>query len=184
MTFEVGRTYRTRGGSGTVTVVGLEANGTFRCDDGFWRNGDGSFSRFTVDPRDLLPGAIEDAGGGEGGDFLQTLRSVNSARLAAWEGDQKADGLFHATELGGEVGEVLNVVKKLHREAMGWRGSRATREQLEEELGDVLICLDKLAGFYGVDLADATRRKFNATSDKVGLPHKLAAERARRGEVG
>jgi NTP pyrophosphatase (non-canonical NTP hydrolase) len=108
-------------------------------------------------------------------DFLAHLRTVNAARLAAWEGDDaKTDGIFHATELGGEVGEVLNVVKKLHREAMGWRGSRATLADLADELGDVLICADKLAAHYGIDLAEATARKFNATSEKVGLPHRLA----------
>jgi NTP pyrophosphatase (non-canonical NTP hydrolase) len=107
------------------------------------------------------------------GDFLKRLRRVNSARLAAWEGDAKADQLFHATELGGEVGELLNVAKKLHREAMGWRGSRATQADLAEEIGDVLICLDKLAAQFGIDIAEATTAKFNATSDKVGLPFKL-----------
>lgn len=107
------------------------------------------------------------------GDFLQQLRDVNSARLEAWENGNKADALFHATELGGEVGEVLNVAKKLHREAMGWRGSRATVDELAEEIGDVLICLDKLAAQFGIDLEGATVFKFNKTSDKVGLPHKL-----------
>jgi NTP pyrophosphatase (non-canonical NTP hydrolase) len=109
------------------------------------------------------------------GDFLQHLRLHNSARLAAWEGNAKADPLFHATELGGEVGELLNIAKKLHREAMGWRGSRATEADLAEEIGDVLICLDKLAAQYNIDIADATVRKFNATSEKVGLPQRLGA---------
>ena len=110
------------------------------------------------------------------GDFLATLRRVNGERLAAWcEGGPLPDATFHAMELGGEVGEVLNVVKKLEREAKGWRGSRATVADLTEELGDVLICLDKLAALYGIDLAAAAAAKFNATSDKVGLPHRLSA---------
>jgi NTP pyrophosphatase (non-canonical NTP hydrolase) len=108
-------------------------------------------------------------------DFLHRLRRANSARLAAWEEGNKADPLFHATELGGEVGELLNIAKKLHREAMGWRGSRATEDDLAEEIGDVLICLDKLAAQFGIDIAEATAAKFNATSDKVGLPFKLGA---------
>lgn len=83
--------------------------------------------------------------------------------------------LFDAAELGGEVGELLNVVKKLEREERGWPGSRATDTDFEDECADVLICLDKLARRKGVDLVSATIRKFNATSDKVGLPHKLAA---------
>lgn len=107
-------------------------------------------------------------------DFLTQLRRVNAERLNEWANGQDCGGMFHAAELGGEVGEALNVVKKLHREAMGWRGSRATKEELALELADVLICLDKLAAYYGVDLAKATVHKFNQTSDKVGLPHKLA----------
>lgn len=107
--------------------------------------------------------------------FLAQLRRINSARLAEWEGDEKASPLFHATELGGEVGEVLNVAKKLHREAMGWRGSRSSLDDLADELGDVMICLDKLAHVHGIDLAEATARKFNATSEKQGFAHRLAA---------
>jgi hypothetical protein len=78
--------------------------------------------------------------------------------------------MFDALELGGEV----NVVKKLEREERGWRGSRAEPQDFDDEIGDVLICLDKLARRRGVDLAAATIAKFNATSEKVGLPHRLA----------
>jgi len=82
--------------------------------------------------------------------------------------------MFDALELGGEVGELLNVVKKMEREDRGWRGSRAAPDDFADECADVLICLDKLARRKGVDLADATARKFNATSDKVGLSQKLS----------
>jgi NTP pyrophosphatase (non-canonical NTP hydrolase) len=109
-------------------------------------------------------------------DFLGQLRRLNAERQTAWVdgGAPVISGLFHATELGGEVGEALNEVKKLHREEMGWRGSRSTKEKLALELADVLICLDKLAEHYGIDLIAATVEKFNATSDKVGLPQRLA----------
>lgn len=107
-------------------------------------------------------------------DFLTQLRRVAADRMATWCSETELPcGLFHATELGGEVGEVLNVVKKLHREAQGWRGSRATVADLAEEIGDVVVCLDKLAAYYGIDLAQVTAAKFNATSEKVGLPHRL-----------
>lgn len=91
--------------------------------------------------------------------------------------------MFDALELGGEVGELLNVVKKLEREDRGWRGSRANPVDFEDECADVLICLDKLARRRGVDLAAVTVRKFNATSDKVGLPHKLALRTKALGAV-
>jgi NTP pyrophosphatase (non-canonical NTP hydrolase) len=106
--------------------------------------------------------------------FLTELRKVNNARNQVWANGTKSDPLFHAVELGGEVGELLNEVKKLHRETVGWRGSTTTMQKLSEEIGDVLICLDKLAAIYGIDLAEATRQKFNATSDKYGFPHKLS----------
>ena len=61
------------------------------------------------------------------------------------------------------------------RPRSGWRGSRAGADDFADECADVLICLDKLARRKGVDLAEATIRKFNATSDKVGLPHKITA---------
>ena len=115
-------------------------------------------------------------------DFLTQLRRVAADRMATWCSETELPcGLFHATELGGEVGEVLNVVKKLHREAQSWRGSRATVADLAEEIGDVVVCLDKLAAYYGIDLAQATAAKFNATSEKVGLPHRLPTEQSGKG---
>ncbi|KQM36051.1 MazG-like family protein [Sphingomonas sp. Leaf10] len=110
-------------------------------------------------------------------DFLTQLRRINTDRYRAWVGDaQDAGILFDAAELGGEVGELLNVVKKLEREDRGWRGSRAAPGDFADECADVLICLDKLARRKGVDLAAATVAKFNATSAKVDLPHRLALQ--------
>lgn len=60
-------------------------------------------------------------------------------------------------------------MKKLERERLGIRGSRATVGQLAEELADVMICVDLIAMQYGIDLGAAGREKFNATSRKVGL---------------
>lgn len=108
-------------------------------------------------------------------DFLSHLRRVNTERYQAWVGvGEDAGLLFDATELGGEVGELLNVAKKLEREERGWRGSRAAPRDFADECADVLICLDKLARRRDVDLAAATVAKFNATSEKVGLPHRLS----------
>lgn len=106
--------------------------------------------------------------------FLSQLRRVNLERYEAWVGGDDAGIMFDAVELGGEVGELLNIVKKLEREERGWRGSRADPAEFPNECADVLICLDKLARRRNVDLAAATIAKFNATSAKVGLPHQLA----------
>ena len=114
------------------------------------------------------------SGEGAGEAFLDQLRRVNLARYEAWVEGADAGIMFDALELGGEVGELLNVVKKLEREERGWRGSRASPEDFADECADVLICLDKLARRKGVNLAAATIAKFNATSEKAGLPHRLS----------
>jgi hypothetical protein len=49
---------------------------------------------------------------------------------------------------------------------------------LADEIGDVLICLDKLAAQYGIDIAEATSAKFDKTSAKVGLPFTLTGRKA------
>ena len=102
-------------------------------------------------------------------DFLKQLRAANASRNSEWGGGADADPLFQCTELTGEWGEACNIVKKLEREKRGWRGSRSTVEALAEELGDVLICLDLVAATYGIDLAEVTAAKFNATSEKQGF---------------
>lgn len=107
------------------------------------------------------------------------LRKANRERQREWAPDdddtQSSAPLFRATELGGEVGEALNVVKKLEHERLNMTGSRATKENLAEELADIIICADLLAIEYDIDLAQAVRDKFNATSAKVGLKTRMCA---------
>jgi len=106
---------------------------------------------------------------------LAALRVANLARQKEWcaTGDSEPDLTFRGVELGGETGEALNVIKKLERERHGWRGSRATKQDLADELADVVICADLAAMAAGIDLAEAVARKFNATSEKVGLATRL-----------
>jgi hypothetical protein len=163
--FEVGRTYRTRGGSGTVTVVGLEANGTFRCDDGFWRNGDGSFSRFTVDPRDLLPGAIEDAGSGENDRLLGFVEQI-------LHGDDNHRAWLKDAARAFLAGLPVPVPYPAPEPDTKWdRDARAA-----------------LTGLLQGLLADGSKFGANSVAAVVtgasALADALAAERARRGEVG
>jgi NTP pyrophosphatase (non-canonical NTP hydrolase) len=100
-------------------------------------------------------------------------------RQKAWVQDGEGDKLpveFYAIELVGELGELFNVIKKLMREQYGVRGSRATLQDKEDEFGDVLICLKNMAAKYGVDLESVARRKFNATSEKYGFPHRVTTD--------
>jgi NTP pyrophosphatase (non-canonical NTP hydrolase) len=111
------------------------------------------------------------------------LRSANLARQSIWCPEQKPDLSFRGNELAGETGEVCNVIKKLERERQGWRGSRDTKDHLAEELADVVICADLIAIAAGIDLDAAVTAKFNATSEKVGLPHRLESSVLERTEV-
>lgn len=104
----------------------------------------------------------------------QTLRVANQVRQAEWDSKDQISLSYRGNEMAGEVGEACNVIKKLERERLGIRGSRATVAQLAEELADVVICADLIAMAEGIDLDAAVRDKFNKTSEKVGLKTRMA----------
>lgn len=108
-------------------------------------------------------------------DYFNKLRAANLARQSEWDAGNQIDASYRGNELAGEVGEACNVIKKLERERMGIRGSRDTVDHLAEELADVVICVDLIAMQYGIDLDGAVARKFNATSEKVGLKTRLVS---------
>ena len=118
---------------------------------------------------------------------LRALHAANIARQAEWCPDQVPDLSFRGNELAGEAGEACNIVKKLERERHGWRGSRATLDDLAQELADVVICADLCAVTAGIDLDAAVVAKFNATSEKQGLstmlPRPEAASPVTEGEA-
>jgi len=101
------------------------------------------------------------------------LREANYERQKEWDPEAGITEEYLGNALAGEVGETCNVVKKLARQRLGLRGSRATSEDLGEEIADVIIYADLLAKFYNIDLAEAVRKKFNKTSVKYNLNTKL-----------
>lgn len=103
---------------------------------------------------------------------FEALRRANTVRAVEWNPaslDRLTDLLFRATELGGETGEALNIIKKMARSKFGVPGGDEHGAALAEELADVVICVDRIAELIGLDLGEATRRKFNKTSDKHGF---------------
>lgn len=108
---------------------------------------------------------------------FEELREADTARQKEWwanaPGGVRPSLSYHGNELAGEVGEACNVIKKLERERLGVPGSRATKQQLADELADVIICVDLIAQAEGIDLDEALVAKFNATSEKVGLRTRL-----------
>jgi NTP pyrophosphatase (non-canonical NTP hydrolase) len=101
------------------------------------------------------------------------LRHSNIERQHEWDSDDQITLSYRGNELAGETGEACNIIKKLERERLGIKGSRATREELAEELADIIICADLIAMHEDIDLEQAVREKFNATSKKVGLNTRL-----------
>ena len=102
-----------------------------------------------------------------------TLREANRERQQQRDTGNQIDLSYRGNELAGEVGEVCNLIKKLERERLGIRGSRASVGELAKELADVVICVDLIAMMMGIDLDEAVMLKFNETSEKVGLPQRL-----------
>jgi NTP pyrophosphatase (non-canonical NTP hydrolase) len=105
--------------------------------------------------------------------YYSNLRSANIARQTEWDEGNKISLSFRGNELAGEVGEACNVIKKLDRELMGIKGSRDTVEHLAQELADVVICADLIASAAGINLDEAIRDKFNATSEKHGFKTRM-----------
>lgn len=97
------------------------------------------------------------------------LRKANYKRQQEWDSDNQITLSYRGNELAGEVGEACNLIKKLERERIGIRGSRTTKEALANELADIIICADLIAMHQNIDLANAVKEKFNATSKKYGL---------------
>lgn len=102
-----------------------------------------------------------------------SLREANKARQREWDPTDTISLTYRGNELAGEVGEACNVIKKLEREILGLRGSRATPAQLAEELADVIICADLIAMHLDINLIKAVRDKFNATSEKYSLSTRM-----------
>lgn len=133
---------------------------------------------------------------------LHQLRAADQSRAARWHGSDPAFGwtvLEWAAATGGEAGEMLdeairgflaaahaaaavgrasNLAKKIRRHEQGLaplKGEAVVEldAMLAEECADVLIYLDLLCAMRGIDLAEATRKKFNQVSEKMNFPERL-----------
>lgn len=71
------------------------------------------------------------------------------------------------TAVAGEVGEALNLIKKMRR------GEPIERNAVAMELADAVIYLDLLAARLGIDLGRAVAYKFNRVSERRQAPQML-----------
>lgn len=88
--------------------------------------------------------------------------------------EPSATDILLAACLGSAVGATCNILKKLEREVRQWPGSRSSYDSLHAALNHLYRFIAIIAARYQVDLGAAVRRKFNATSEKVGLETRLA----------
>lgn len=90
---------------------------------------------------------------------------------------EHVDLAFRGLEMAGEAGELANKLKKLvrlQRRITGTNEDRATlMQEIADEMGDVMICVDLIGMEVGINMAEAVRSKFNATSIKHGLKTRL-----------
>lgn len=108
--------------------------------------------------------------------------NVNLSRARRWHGDldlpraeQAWNGADWSNAMCGEAGEAANVVKKLRRHDLGLEGALDPDDsellaKLADEIGDTVAYLFLLAAHYGINVAEATRSKFNRVSEREGFP--------------
>ena len=124
---------------------------------------------------------------------FDVLRLANTERLPTFKNSRgelthNATGsdwspLEWGAAMNGEVGELIEVVLEFARRALKIgdtlkkvrRGDldptlATVREAIAKELADVQIYLDLLASRFAIDLGEATLRKFNEVSKRVGSP--------------
>jgi len=106
---------------------------------------------------------------------FNALRAANGARCPMFKnakGETQHSGRDWspndwAVATGGEMGEAMNVLKKVRR---GDMTMTEARPKLAQEFADVVIYLDMLANGCGVDLGSAVMETFNAKSRQLELP--------------
>ena len=72
----------------------------------------------------------------------------------------------------GEVGELCNVLKKIHRGDFTVEEANE-QELIADEVADVVIYLDMLCQKAGIDLETAIVNKFNKKSEQIGSELKI-----------
>lgn len=108
---------------------------------------------------------------------LKALRNRNRNRDKEFRERNKTDDDWNlvdrSNELAGEVGELCNLTKKVRRAKMGLYDSDVSKQEIKDEIADILICLDLLAMDMDIDLSEAVVEKFNKSSEKFGLETKF-----------
>lgn len=110
------------------------------------------------------------------------FQSINKERAAFWHGPESVPwtGADWGNAMGGECGEAQNVIKKLRRVETSVVGQNDPPpadlvRKLGDELADTITYAFLVADHYGIDVGEAVARKFNAISEREGVPHRVSA---------
>lgn len=102
-------------------------------------------------------------------DILEQLKNKSKERQCYY--DAKSWSLPEwGNATAGEVGELCNVIKKIHRGDFTLEEAN-DKNLLAYEAADVVIYLDLLCQQAGIDLSIAIKSKFNKSSDEKGCSH-------------
>lgn len=108
--------------------------------------------------------------GGEAGELQEAVIDITAMRLALL--------------LGARTGALENTVKKVRRhethvdriatgQSYNTPALEELRQRVKDEIADVFLYLDLLAGHFDLELEDCIFPKFNAVSEIQGFPERL-----------
>lgn len=101
-------------------------------------------------------------------DILKQLKVASRKRQHIFD-DKEWSLSEWGNATAGEVGELCNVIKKIHRGDFSLEQANE-KELIANEAADVVIYLDLLCQKAGIDLGTAIVNKFNESSVKIGIP--------------
>lgn len=108
-------------------------------------------------------------------DFLRTFRAHNNERARQCFVHDTSP-VWWTNAIAGEAGEACNLTKKMTRGGMAqldMEQMRQAEHDLIIELADIVTYCDLLLAYYGVDMEDILKVKFNIVSKRCGYPSML-----------
>jgi NTP pyrophosphatase (non-canonical NTP hydrolase) len=113
---------------------------------------------------------------------LSEISKINRARCERWHaGGEEWTAADWGVALGGEAGELLNVIKKVRRHETGVVNDLTYNTPplpevlaaVKDEIADVFLYLDLVANHFDLELEECIFPKFNRVSKAQGFPERL-----------
>ena len=120
----------------------------------------------------MKPGGVDQVAKGQGKSLrFKEFQEVNDLRCkTSFHGSDGWPVPMWCLAIAGEAGELCNLVKKVER---GDFTLESVRQQVLEEVADVITYCDLLMTQLGADTAEEVARKFNIVSERIGSAVRL-----------